>query len=116
MTFFEMLILFGAGYLSGFSVASGFILQGIKRLYASVWTHRHETTWALASAFNALLCSLMAVVLIGVVVIADQPDRTDFWPRAALFALGLGVGGAFVFTAVHLVNLGVRLHIAAQRA
>lgn len=110
----ELFVLFGSGYVCGLSVGSGFILQGLRKLFAGRWNSYREVLWIAASAFNAVLCSLITVILVGLVVVADQPGRADFWLRMALYAFGVGGGTAFVFLSVRLINIGLRVREAAS--
>ncbi|MBD9480790.1 hypothetical protein [Pseudoxanthomonas sp. PXM02] len=104
----EVFVLFGSGYLCGLSTTSGFILQGLKKIFANRWNKRLEATWIAAWAFHAIVCSLMTVLLIALAVVGDQPGRPDYWPRFTVYALGVLGGMAFVFLSAHLVNIGAR--------
>lgn len=112
----ELFALFGSGYVCGLSVGSGFVLQGLRKLFASRWNNYREALWIAACAFNAVLCGLITVILVGLVVVADQPGRADFWLRMALYALGVGGGTAFVFLSVRLINIGLLLRQEAARS
>lgn len=110
----ELFVLFGSGYVCGLSVGSGFVLQGLRKLFASRWNNYREALWIAASAFNAVLCGLITVAFVGLVVVADQPGRADFWLRMAPYALGVGGGMAFVFISVRLINVGLRMRLDIQ--
>src|SRR4051794_10671650 len=104
MTIVEACVLFGGGYVCGLSCGSGFVFQGIRKLFASSWSPSKEVLWVALAMPNILICTPMSVVFIGVLVVGDQPHRADFWPRFACYAFGLVVGGALVFLAAHLIN------------
>jgi hypothetical protein len=105
---FEVFILFGAGYISGLSVSSGFILQALKKLFHSQWSGARETLWLFAMMLNVIICGPMTVLLFGMAV--QDFNRPDFWPCALIFSLGLGVGLGFVFMSVHAINLGIKVY------
>lgn len=105
----ELFVLFGSGYVCGLSVGIGFVLQGLRRLFASRWTKYREALWISVCGFHAVLCGLITMIFVGLVVVADQPGRPDLWSRMALYAFGVGGGTAFVFLSVHLVNIGIRI-------
>ena len=104
--FIEIFVLFGGGYLCGISCGSGFVFQALRKLFSSSWNPRKEALWIALAMPNILVCALMSVILIGVLVVGDQPGRQDFWPRAGWYACGLLVGVSLVFIAVHLINVG----------
>lgn len=104
----EIFVLFGAGYVSGLSIASGFIFQAIRKFNQESWSKAKEALWIVAAAVNIAFGTFMPIFLIGIVVVGDQPGRPDFWPRAWIFALGVGIGAALVFFGVRQLNKGVR--------
>ena len=108
MKIVEIFVLFGAGYVSGLSLASGFLFQAIRKFNQGSWSRLKETLWAAAALANITFGALMPVFFIGLVVIGDQPDRPDFWPRAWLFASGIIAGAVLVFFGVSQINKGVR--------
>ena len=100
--------LFGAGYISGMSIASGFLFQAIRKFNQRSWSKSKEVLWGAAALVNILLGGLMPIFLIGIVVVGDQPGRADFWPRASLFAAGVTAGAVLVFFGINQLNKGVR--------
>ena len=108
MQLIEIFVLFGGGYICGLSIGSGFAFQVIRRLFADAWNPKKEFAWIVLAMPNVLICSLMSVFLIAALVVGDQPGRPDFWQRFAWYAFGVMVGGALVFLAVHLINVGAR--------
>ena len=116
MKFIEILVLFGGGYVCGISCGSGFVFQAIRKLFADSWSPKKRAAWLVLAVANILICSQIAVVLIAFLVIGDQPDRPDFWPRFGWYAGGLLVGISLVFVAVHLVNVGLRSRSQAREA
>ena len=103
----EFVVLFGAGYVSGLSIASGFLFQAIRKFNQNSWSKVKEALWAAAAAINIAFGTLMPVFFIGIVVVGEQPGRPDFWPRAGLFAVGVVAGAVLVFFGVNQINKGV---------
>ena len=116
MTFVEIFVLFGGGYVCGLSCGSGFVFQALRKLFAHSWSPGKEAVWIALAMPNILICTLMSVFLIGILVVGDQPDRPDYWPRFGWYAGGLLVGISFVFLAVHLINVGSRTRGRASEA
>jgi arginine exporter protein ArgO len=104
----DIFVLFGAGYVSGLSIASGFMFQAIRKFNQTSWSRASAALWSVAALTNIALGALMPILLIGVVVVGDQPDRPDFWPRMWLFAAGVLSGAALLFFGVSQLNKGVR--------
>jgi len=104
----EFVVLFGAGYVSGLSIASGFLFQAIRKFNQNSWSKVKEALWAAAAAINIAFGTLTPVFFIGIVVVGEQPGRPDFWPRAGLFAVGVVAGAVLVFFGVNQLNKGVR--------
>ena len=100
----ELFVVFGAGYVSGLSIASGFIFQAIRKFNQSGWTKGKEAAWTAAAMVNIAVGGLMPIFLMALVVFG----KPDFWPRASLFACGIAAGGALVFFGVQQINKGVR--------
>ena len=96
MTAIETFLLLGAGYVSGLSVFSGFVMRWILFWFVkdkAAWRHVLWSAWMFV---NTVTASIITVLLVAVLVIGDQPGREDFWPRFALYAAGLVVGMTFV--------------------
>ncbi|MDH5831251.1 hypothetical protein QFW80_12075 [Luteimonas sp. M1R5S18] len=108
MKIVDIFVLAGTGYVSGLSIASGFLFQAIRKFNQHAWSKGKEALWAAAAITNIVLGTLMPVLFIGIVVVGDQPDRADFWPRAAIFAAGAIAGAALVFFGISQVSKGVR--------
>jgi len=116
MKLIEIFALFGGGYVSGLSIGSGFVFQVIRKLFADSWSSKKETAWIALAMPNIFICVVMSVILVAVLVIRDQPGRSDFWVRFIWFTVGLLVGGSLVFLAVHLINIGARNYRKAGEA
>ena len=104
----EIFVLFGAGYVSGLSIASGFLFQAIRKFNQESWSKIQEAFWTATALASVILAALVPIFFIGLIVVGDEPGRTDFWPRAGLFALGVLAGGALVFFGISQLNKGVR--------
>ncbi len=104
MTGVEAFVLFGAGHVSGLSIASGFLFQAIRKVNRASWSKWKELVWGLTAAVNALVGGLMPVFLIGIVVVGDEPERLDFWPRVGVFTTGVVAGAALVFFGFSQIN------------
>ncbi|UNK50642.1 hypothetical protein MNR01_06455 [Lysobacter sp. S4-A87] len=107
MKVIEILALFGAGYVSGLSVSSGFIFQAIRKFNRSAWSSAKEVLWIAGACANMIIGGLTPILLMGFVVVGDQPGRPDLWPRMLLFGSGVVLGGALVFFGVWQLNKGV---------
>ena len=116
MTLVEIFVLFGGGYICGLSCGSGFVFQGLRKLYADSWSPKKEAVWIALAMPNILVCALMSVFLIGILVVGGQPDRPDYWARFCWYAGGLFVGGSFVMLAAHLINVGARAYRRSSEA
>ena len=108
MKIVEIFVLVGTGYVSGISIASGFLFQAIRKFNQHAWSKSKEFLWAVAAIANIVLGTLMPVFFIGIVVVGEQPDRPDFWPRAAIFSAGVIAGASLVFFGISQINKGVR--------
>ena len=107
MKLIEILALFGAGYVSGLSITSGFMFQAIRKFNQGSWSRAKEVVWLLIASANILVASITTVLLIAFTVIGDKPDRADFWPRLGLFAFGVLAGAGLVFSGFAQINKGV---------
>jgi hypothetical protein len=114
MTSFEIFILFGAGYISGLSISSGFLFQAIRKFNQQSWSKGRGALWGVVAFANIVLCALMPVLLIGIVVVGDEPGRADFWLRAWLFGTGVAAGAALVLFGVRQINKGVRAIVGTR--
>lgn len=96
MTAIEVFFLIGAGYISGLAVLSGFVMRWILHWFVQgqgVWRQIAWSAWMLV---NTLTATVIPMLLIAQLVVGNQPGRPDFWPRLALFAVGLLIGMTFV--------------------
>ena len=112
MKFIEILALFGAGYVSGLSITSGFMFQAIRKFNQASWSRAKEVVWLIVASANILVASITTVLLIALTVIGDKPDRPDFWPRLGLFAVGVLAGAVLIFFGFAQINKGVRQMLA----
>ena len=106
MKLVEIFVAFGAGYVSGLSISSGFYLQAIRKFNQASWSSAKETAWALAACINLFIGSLMPVFLCISFVFGNEPESPQFWSKAALFAVGLLFGAARVLFGVQQVTKG----------
>ena len=104
MILIEAFACFGAGYVSGLSVSSGFIFQGLRGFNKGNWSRSKELLWIVFACLNMLISGLMTPFLIAYVVVGDISNQVDFWPKMSLFLMGVLLGGALVFFGVLQFN------------
>lgn len=104
----EAIALISAGYVTGLSVCSGFILSALKQIYVVKDGSSRTIAWACFAITNIVLCSLSVVFLIVFLVYRDDPSSSVFWLRLSSFGGGVLLGGGFSFCAVHLFSLHFR--------
>lgn len=103
LSFVEVLALSAAGYVTGMSICSGFILSALKQLYVHQQRLR-VVAWTAVAILNIVLCSLSSIFLVVFLVYRDNPSGPIFWSRMFIFGSGVVLGGSFCFTAVRLFN------------
>lgn len=104
MTAPEVFLLCGSGYVCGLAVSSGFVMSALLQIHVkgkAVWRH---WLWSAYMIANTVTAALIPIFMIGVLVVADEPGRTDFWPRALLFGGGVGVGALFVLISAYSIG------------
>ena len=114
MNIVEIFVAFGAGYVSGLSISSGFYVQDIRRCNRASWSPSKETGWALAACINIFVGSLMPVFLFGAFVFGNDANSAQFWPKSAIFVFGLLLGAALVLVGVQQGKKGARATIGTS--
>lgn len=103
---FDILAIFGIGYLVGLSIITGFILAEIRRRHVHgkpVW---RDVAWIAFACINIFLGAINAVTAFIMFVAGDGGmGRGDFWPRAVVYVAGIGVGAAFIAVSAKLLKL-----------
>ena len=97
-------LLMGAGYVCGLAGFSGFMLFAIQQTYVIGKAAWRMWVWMVCMVANAVTAGLIPIFLIGVIVIGDQPERLDFWPRAWLFVGGIALGLSMSLFSAHVFN------------
>jgi hypothetical protein len=108
MNLVEIFVAFGAGYVSGLSISSGFYVHDIRERNRASWSSAKEAAWILLACINIFIGGLMPVFLFGAFVFGNDPNSSQFWPKAAIFTLGLLFGGALVLVGVQQSKNGAR--------
>ena len=102
---FDILAIFGIGYLVGLSIITGFILAEIRRHFVNGHAVWRDVAWTAFACVNIFFGSINAVTALIMFVVGDGGiERTDFWPRAIVYVIGIGLGVAFVAVSMKLLR------------
>ena len=104
----EVVALISAGYVTGLSICSGFILSALQQIYVVKAGSSRMILWASIAIMNIVLCSLSVVFLIVFLVYRGDPASSVYWLRLSSFGGGILLGSGFSFCAVHLFKLQFR--------
>ena len=104
MPLVNIMMLLGAGYVSGLTIASGFLAAALKEDWARRQLRTFVRFWNVVAVLNLVLAVSGFVFLFSAALYSKNTSDAQFFLEAGLFVIGLLSAATLVFYSFHRIG------------